>query len=87
MKSQYDVFVQLPNAKVSIGGIRDLKQYLVKVKPTFDAMPVIKFTTVGSEVFVHILNDVRGHVQKKFFGYIEDVALNAQKGLYEEATE
>lgn len=84
MEGKINCFTQLPDAVVPITGIRMLKDYLEKVVPVHEAMPVCRFTTFGDEVFVHVLNHERGRVQKKFFGFIEDVALNAQRGLYEE---
>lgn len=84
MESDIKCFTQIPNAKVCIDGIRALKEYLCKVIPTYNGYPVLKFTTTGNEVFVHVLNTHREKPQKHFYGYIEDVAINAQSGFYEE---
>jgi hypothetical protein len=77
----------MPDAKVKLDGIKTLKEYLHKVIPTYNGYPVLKFTTAGSEVFVHILNTHREKIQKHFYGYIEDVALNVQSGFYEPEVE
>ena len=81
----HNCFTQLPDAKVKVAGIREIKDYLKRVVPNYTGNPVVNFTTVSSEVFVHILNIEKGHTQKKFFGHIEDIALNIQRGFYEEA--
>jgi hypothetical protein len=87
MESNVQCFTQMPDAKVNLDGIKTLKEYLHKVIPTYNGYPVLKFTTTGSEVFVHILNTHREKPQKHFFGYIEDVALNVQGGFYEDVTD
>jgi len=78
------VFVQIRDAKVKLTGIRDIKNYLLEKVPVYNGYPVVHFTSFGQEVFVHFVNELRGRPQKKFFGYIEDVAINIQKGFYEE---
>jgi len=83
MSDGYEIFVQLENPVVKIDGIRAIRNYLEKVIPFWKNYPVIKFTTVGAEVFVHFVNETRGKPQKQFFGYLEDVAMNIQNGMYE----
>lgn len=83
MEGNPNSFVQLENAKVLITGIRCLKEYLGKVITTYNGYPVCKFTTAGDEVFVHVFNHTRGKLQKHFFGYVDDVAMNVQNGFYE----
>ena len=84
MEGKIHCFTQLENPIIPITGIRALTDYLEKVITVHNGDPVCKFMTFGSEVFVHVLNTERQKVQKRFFGYIEDVALNAQRGFYEE---
>jgi len=83
--SDHNCFTQLPEAKVKITGIRVLRDYLADHVRFFESRPTVRFTTIGSEVFVFTFNDHKQALQKHFFGYIEDVALNAQNGFYEEA--
>lgn len=87
MEGSINCFTQIPDAKVRITGIKALKVYLDKAIPTHNGYPVLKFTTMGQEVFVHVLNPQREKSQKHFFGFIEDVALNVQSGFYEPEVE
>ena len=83
MTKRYDCFTQLPDAKIKIDGLRTLKNYLKGAITSWNGFQVLKFTTTGNEVFVHILNPKQTKPQKHFYGYIEDVTLNAQQGYYE----
>lgn len=76
-------FKQLANAKVRISGLKDLKNHLEKYVPFYKGQPVISFSTFGSEVFVHVVGK-SVKPEKHLFGYIEEVAYNAQAGVYAE---
>ena len=82
MESAVQVFTQLPDAVVKINGIKQLRNYLTNRIESWNNLPVVKFNSVGTEVFVYVLDDER-KLKRKFFGYIEDVALNIQRGMYE----
>lgn len=84
MESSVKVFTTIPDAVVHLTGISQMKKYLLDRILSWDGMPVVKFNTFGAEVFVYVADETRNKTKKHFFGYIEDVALNIQHGMYEE---
>ena len=83
------VFTQPEDAVVKISGIRDLKEYLLRVRPVADGRDVIKYD-VASELGEHtlivrqLLSGKRaGRDRWRFYGYLDDVISNISKGLLE----
>lgn len=73
------IFTQIPNAKVRITGLRALKQYLKEHVRHFQGMSTIAFKTSGEHVYVWC-HGPNGD-QRFFYGFVEDVAHNVQRGL------
>lgn len=81
MESTKQLFEQLADPWVKITSIGEIKMYLRNHLDTFRNCPVIGVTSSKDSMYVNIVNGER--VEKVFFGYIPDVALNIQNGFYE----
>lgn len=75
-------FELLDDATVPIGGIRDLKTYLLQVRPTMWGLRVDRYDAFNGNVRARMVYP-DGSRRWAFFGELENVAHNAQKGLYE----
>lgn len=82
MPEAAEVFDQVPQAKVQIYGIRQLKDYLKAKLPSYQGKPVTRYRVVGEQLYVWC-NTPNGE-HRYFFGYTNDIARNVQYGLYEE---
>ena len=83
------VFTQPEDAVVKISGIRDLKEYLLRVRPIAEGRNVIKYDVASelgeSTLIVRQLLEGRrgGRDRWRFYGYLDDVIQNISKGLME----
>lgn len=75
-------FEQLAEPVVPVRSIRDIKSYLVARRPTGLGLPVVKYE-VRSGIIRQKLMYPDGTEKWMFYGYLEDVALNIQRGLLE----
>jgi len=75
-------FELLADAVVPIAGIRDLKAYLLRIRPTMWGLRVDHYDVFEGNVRARLVYP--DHTRRwAFFGELENVAHNAQKGLYE----
>jgi hypothetical protein len=76
-------FTKLENPTVSLQGISDLKKQLDNKIKLWNHYPILKWVIRGDEVLIDIL--IRDSEKRRvFFGYVDDVAYNLQKGYYED---
>lgn len=79
-----NIFEQVPDAKVPIGGLRELRKYLTEHITTWNGEKVLGFVSFGAMMYVRTERD--GLYRKRFYGFVDDVAHNVQKGFYEEVS-
>jgi len=78
------IFQQLPNAKVPIHGLSELRKYLSEHMLTWNGRKVVGFSSFADEMYVKI--EVKGVISRHFYGIVDDVAYNVQSGFYEGGT-
>lgn len=83
------------DAAVKIFTLRDLKAYLEKTIDTFNGYKVKKWIIRGDEIRIDIevlynqkdsclgVARTTPEIRRVFFGYVEDVGINIQAGMYE----
>jgi len=73
----------LPDAKVPCRSIGEMRAYLTNTFEQWAGYPIVKFWIDNHEDTIWTWVETPRGRRKVFFGYIEDIAYNIQKGFYE----
>lgn len=81
------MFAQVPDAKVKVSGLRDLRVYMNEHVTSFNGEKIVEngFVSFGQLMYVRTMTH-DGMYRKRFYGFVDDVAHNVQMGLYEEVS-
>lgn len=73
----------VPDAKVPCRSIKEMRAYLTNTFTQWAGYPIVKFWIDNHEDTVWTWVETPRGRRKIFFGYIEDIAHNIQRGFYE----